>query len=75
MAEKTTMNERIRERLIIPVALTVMTGWIAALTAGVITQNYVPFEICTPVMILLAGYTFGVQIVRSTDKGSQDDAS
>lgn len=65
---KAQMNEKIREKLIIPVALTVMIGWIAALTAGVISQNYVPFEICTPVMILLAGYVFGVQIVRSVEK-------
>jgi hypothetical protein len=62
----------IREKLIVPVALCVMACWVAALIAGMFTQNFTPFEIATPVMILLAGYTFGVQIVRSNvekDKG------
>lgn len=63
-----------REKLIIPVALTVMTGWIASLSAGIFSQNYLPFEIATPVMILLAGYVFGVQIVRNVEKETNNDS-
>lgn len=55
-----------RDKLIIPMALVVALGWLGALAAGVFTENYAPFEVATPVMILLAGYVFGVQIVRST---------
>ena len=61
-------GNNIREKLIIPVALCVMAGWVAALTAGIFSQNFTPFEIATPVMILLAGYVFGVQIVRTTER-------
>jgi hypothetical protein len=55
-----------RDKLIIPLAFVVSVGWMSALISGVFTQNYAPFEISTPVMILLAGYVFGVQIVRSS---------
>jgi len=61
------MNSSPRDKLIIPMALVVAAGWIGALVAGILSQNYTPFEVATPVMILLAGYVFGVQIVRSTN--------
>lgn len=55
-----------RDKLIIPLAIVVAIGWLGSLASGVLSQNYTPFEIATPVMILLAGYVFGVQIVRSS---------
>ena len=55
-----------RDKLVVPLALVVAVGWLVALASGVVSQNYAPFEISTPVMILLAGYVFGVQIVRNT---------
>lgn len=59
------MNNSIRDKLIIPIAIVVSIGWLSSLASGILSQNYVPFEVTTPVMILLAGYVFGVQIVKS----------
>ena len=64
------MNKSPRDMLIIPLAIVVAIGWLGSLASGVLSQNYTSFEIATPVMILLAGYTFGVQIVRNSPNGN-----
>lgn len=57
-------NNGARAALTIPVALVVMIAWISSLGIGALTNNFVPLTITTPVMLLLAGYVFGVQIVK-----------
>jgi len=58
-----------REKLLLPVAAVVLLGWAAALVAGFVTGSYTALTITTPLMLMLAGYVFGVNIVR---KGSND---
>lgn len=53
-----------RELLIFPLAAVVLVGWCAALVVGLITQNYTALTFTTPLMLALAGYVFGVNIVR-----------
>lgn len=59
-----------RNRLIFPVALVVLLGWAASLVAGFVTGAYTPLTVTTPVMLMLAGYVFGVGIVKSKENGS-----
>lgn len=58
------MNADKREALIVPVAAFVLVGWAASLVVGLITQSYAALTITTPLMLMLAGYVFGVNIVR-----------
>lgn len=53
-----------RARLVMPVAMTVLVAWLASLGIGAVQQSWVPLEVTTPVMLLLAGYVFGVSITR-----------
>jgi len=64
------MNADKRELLILPVAAVVLVGWLAALAVGLLTNSYAALTITTPVMLMLAGYVFGVNIVR---KGAGHD--
>jgi hypothetical protein len=61
-----------RERLILPVAVCVLLGWVAALTYAMIEGEYTPLTVVTPLMLLLAGYAFGTSIVRGVSKGDRD---
>lgn len=62
------MNDNIgttrREKLTYPVSFAVLLVWIAAAVYSFISQVYTPLEVTTPVMLLLAGYVFGIQITR-----------
>jgi len=58
-----------RDRLIFPVALVVLAAWSATLVGALITNQYTPLTITTPVMLMLAGYVFGVGIVKSKENG------
>jgi hypothetical protein len=58
-----------REKLLLPVAAFVLLGWAAALVAGFVTGSYTALTVTTPLMLMLAGYVFGVNIVR---KGSSE---
>lgn len=53
-----------RDALIFPVAAVVLVAWTASLALGAITGSYIPLSITTPVMLMLAGYVFGVNLVR-----------
>lgn len=61
------MNADKRELLIFPVALVVLLGWAASLVVGLLTSSYAALTITTPLMLMLAGYVFGVNIVRRKD--------
>lgn len=63
------MNADKRELLVMPVAATVLVGWFVSLIVGLLTQSYVALTVTTPLMLMLAGYVFGVNIVR---RGSDD---
>jgi hypothetical protein len=58
------MNADKRELLIFPVAVAVLLGWLASLAVGLLTQSYTALTVTTPLMLMLAGYVFGVNIVR-----------
>jgi hypothetical protein len=40
-----------------------------SLGIGAVQQNWEPLTITTPVMLLVAGYSFGISITRVTDSG------
>jgi hypothetical protein len=54
-----------RDVLIIPVAAVVLLAWIVSLMSSILTDSFVSLTITTPVMIMLAGYVFGVSITKS----------
>ena len=58
------MTDPTRNSLVYPVAAVVLVGWLLSLVAGLINHDYAPLTITTPVMVMLAGYAFGVQIVK-----------
>lgn len=58
-----------RDLLILPVAAIVLVGWAASLAVGLLTGSYTGLTLTTPLMLGLAGYVFGVNIVR---KGSDE---
>ncbi len=61
------MSDQKRDKLIYPVAAVVLFGWFASLVDGLLAQTYTPLVYSTPLMLALAGYVFGVQIVRKTN--------
>lgn len=50
------------------VSLAVTVAWLAALAASVISGDYTALEVVTPVMLTLAGFTFGIKITRGGGK-------
>ena len=58
------MNRNKRDLLILPVAAFVLLGWAVSLLAAVIFGSVAALTITTPLMLMLAGYVFGVNIVR-----------
>lgn len=54
-----------RELLIFPVAGFVLLGWAASLAVALIASSYTALTITTPLMLMLAGYVFGVNLVSS----------
>jgi hypothetical protein len=63
------MNADKREALIFPVAVAVLAGWFGSLVVGLLTSSYTALTITTPLMLMLAGYVFGVNIVRRNGNG------
>jgi hypothetical protein len=61
------MSSTKRDALIFPVAAIVLAGWFGSLVDGVLTQSFTALTYTTPLMLALAGYVFGVQIVRKSN--------
>jgi uncharacterized membrane protein YjjP (DUF1212 family) len=61
-------RNKLRDALVLPVAVAVILGWLAALGQAVLTQQYTALTVTTPLMLLLAGFAFGTSIVRSASK-------
>ena len=59
--------EAARARLVTPVAMTVLLAWLVSLGYAVVAGDPVPLTVITPVMLLLAGYAFGVSITKRSD--------
>ncbi len=70
-----TDRDNIRNKLILPVALVTMLGWMASLGVAVLDNQLGPLTATTPIMLWLAGYVFGANIVRFVAPGreQQDD--
>lgn len=47
------------------ISLAVTAAWLVALGASIITSEYTPLEVTTPVMLILAGYAFGIKITKN----------
>lgn len=60
----TVEKDRYRNLLVLPLAGVVIVGWSASLAVGAVTGSYVPLTLTTPLMLALAGYVFGVNLVR-----------
>lgn len=60
-----------RDILVLPLAIVVAAAWVASLVAGMFEQTFVALEVTTPVMLILTGYVFGVQIVKGA--GGKDE--
>jgi len=58
------MTDNRREMLIFPIAAVVAVGWFASLIIGAYTGSYIALTLTSPIMFALAGYTFGVNLVR-----------
>jgi hypothetical protein len=50
------------------VATVVCIGWLASLALGSIQRNWTPLTVTTPVMLVLAGYAFGIRLTRGKDE-------
>lgn len=61
-----------RDILILPLAAVVAGAWVASLVAGMFEQSFVALEVTTPVMLILVGYVFGVQIVKGASGGKNE---
>lgn len=61
-----------RDFLVLPVAFAVLMGWMVALGFAVLTNQYAPLTAVTPVMLLLAGYVFGSNIIRAATRDRSD---
>lgn len=66
-------GQRSRDALVIPVAVVVLGGWVVSLVGAVLTGEYAPLTAVTPVMLLLAGFVFGTNIVKSATRGRDDE--
>ena len=53
-----------RDFLILPVAFVVLLAFVASLVDAFITQSFTALTYTMPLMIALAGYVFGVQLMR-----------
>ena len=56
------MNKR--DFLTLPVAFIILIVWVASLVGGLITQSFIALTLTTPVMILLAGWVFGINYIK-----------
>jgi predicted RND superfamily exporter protein len=46
------------------VALVVAVAWLTSLLVGALEKDWTALTITTPVMLLLAGYAFGIKIIQ-----------
>lgn len=53
--------------------LVIASVWIGALLIGAFEQDWTPLTITTPVMFLLAGFAFGVQVIRRQKNGASEE--
>jgi len=65
------MSEGKRDLLILPVAFIILVVWTGSLVGGLITQSYVALTLTTPVMLILAGFVFGIKILDKTNGGKK----
>lgn len=56
-----------KDKLVVPFSLSILGVWIATAVYGIFSGQYAPLTVTTPVMLLAAGYVFGVNLVRRSD--------
>lgn len=62
-------NEALRNFIAALVAII----WAVTAVASVVTQQYQPLEVVTPVMMLVTGFLFGFQITRTKANRRKED--
>jgi len=65
MSKGSTSSSGASSAIIAIVAIATVLGWLGSLAIGALEQNWTPLSITTPVMLILAGYAFGIRITRS----------
>ena len=73
MARGSTSSNGASSAVIAIVAVATVFGWLGSLGIGAIEQNWTPLSITTPVMLILAGYAFGIRITRANG-GARDNS-
>jgi hypothetical protein len=66
-------NRAPNQSLIAAVAGAVILGWLFSLGIGAVQENWTPLTITTPVMLILAGYAFGIRLTRSSNGNGKED--
>lgn len=61
-----------KERLGLIVGLIVAGVWATTAIAGIFTGDFQGLEVVSPVMLLLAGWLFGIEIVRRKVSTEED---
>ena len=46
------------------VSVAILVGWLSSFIIGYTQEDWTPLTVTTPVMLLLAGYAFGVKIIK-----------
>lgn len=57
-----------RSKLAYPVGAIITVVWAASALAGFISGSFTGLEVVSPVMMVFAGYLFGINIVRTGEK-------
>lgn len=50
----------------------VMVGWLGSIGIGAVEHDFTLPTITTPVMFLLAGYAFGIQVIKRQKNGHDE---
>ena len=52
----------------------ILLAWLASLLTGLMTHDYEGLQLVTPIMIMYAGYIFGVELVKKKGNGRSNSS-
>lgn len=61
-----------RGRLAPLVIVVILLGWLFSLAVGALQQNWEPLTVTTPALLLVAGYSFGINITKAGERKDED---
>lgn len=66
------MNDnRGRDGLATIIALAISVVWATVALASIFTREYTPLSIVTPVMLIVAGFMFGLRVTKGNGDGDK----